>query len=141
MLEPPIANLGIRGIYKAAQCIVEWPKLMDETALRLACFNAAIMIDARGGTGGGLFRTMYGHFLDEAVEITGEPKLREVAQQMLAIGNRWDAVAKLFDRGYQAERPHDLLLQASHFLPEIAAREERAWSELLALAQDTLSAG
>ncbi|MGD0706854.1 MAG: BtrH N-terminal domain-containing protein [Anaerolineaceae bacterium] len=135
MLEPPIANLGIRGIYKAAQCIVEWPKLMDETALRLACFNAAIMIDARGGTGGGLFRTMYGHFLDEAVEITGEPKLREVAKQFLAVGECWDEVAGLLDRCYQAEKPQELLIEASQRLPEIAAIEEPAWRELVTLTQ------
>jgi hypothetical protein len=134
MLEPPIANLGIRGIYKAAQCIIEWPQIMDDTALRLACLNAAIMIDARGGTGGGLLRSMYGHFLEEAAEITGEPKLREVAKQLLAAGQRWDDVAALLDHCYLADKPQELLIEASQLLPKIAAIEEKAWRELWRLS-------
>ena len=130
MLKPPIANLGVAGIRKAARRLVEWPNLMNEADLRLTCINAAIMIDARGGTGGGLFRTMYGHFLEETAEITGEPKLREVAQQFLATGQRWDEVAGLLNRCYQAKAPHELLIQASRCLPKVAEIEEHAWLEL-----------
>jgi len=46
-------HLGIKGIRKAARRIGEWPKVMDEKMLRDACINTCIMIDARGGTGGG----------------------------------------------------------------------------------------
>ncbi|MCU0514850.1 MAG: BtrH N-terminal domain-containing protein, partial [Anaerolineae bacterium] len=56
MLHPPISNLGVRGIATAAGRILDWPHSMTEPEVRAACLNTAIMIDARGGTGGGLFR-------------------------------------------------------------------------------------
>jgi len=38
MLEPPITNLGVKGIRKAAKRILKWPEIMDEEQLRYACF-------------------------------------------------------------------------------------------------------
>jgi hypothetical protein len=60
MLEPPITNLGVQGIRKAVERTLKWPEVMDEGQLRYACFNIFIFIDAQGGTGGGIFRYMYG---------------------------------------------------------------------------------
>jgi hypothetical protein len=88
MLAPPIANFGVRGIRKAAGRIQEWPKVLYEADLRLACMNAAIMIDARGGTGGGLFRYMYTRFLDEVTALNGEAQFLEVGKRMQAIGDQ-----------------------------------------------------
>ncbi len=63
MLEPPIANLGVKGIRKARAETLKWPKVLDPAALRRTCFNVAMFIDHRGGTGGGIFRYMYASFL------------------------------------------------------------------------------
>ena len=130
MLEPPITNLGVKGIRKAAQRIRKWPEAMEAEELRAACINACIMIDARSGTGGGLFRYMYGRFLEEAAGLTGEPGLSEAGQAFRTAGDCWQQVAALFEQAYAAARPAEVLETICTILPELAGQEERAWSRL-----------
>jgi hypothetical protein len=131
MLEPPITNLGVKGITKAAERVRRWPSEMDAAMLRGACFNAAIMIDARGGTGGGLFRFMYGRFLAEASQILGEPGLAEVGAKFTAIGDRWEQIAGRFNQAAQGGDAAGMLDGISPLLSAVAAEEEKAWRSLL----------
>jgi hypothetical protein len=135
MMAPLIANLGVKGIRTAAGRIRAWPQLLDEEDLRGACISTAIMIDARGGTGGGLFRTMYGRFLAEVAGPTGVDALLAAGGQMQAIGARWDAVAALFEQAYRAEDPTAKLTEVSALLPELADQEAAIWGKLLEIAQ------
>jgi hypothetical protein len=134
MLEPPIANVGVKGIRKAAARIPKWPQALNEKTLREACFNSAIMIDARGGTGGGLFRTMYARFLREAAEYTGLDGLKKSAAQMQAVGDCWQEAAGLFERASQAEQPARHLGEVSPLLLRLAEEEERVWSNLASIS-------
>ncbi len=133
MLEPPIANFGIRGIHKAAERILTWPDVLGEDDLRETCATTAIMIDARGGTGGGLFRTMYGRFLGEVTGLTGKDDLLEAGRQMQVIGARWDAAAALFEQASCADDPTPALAEVCALLPDLAAQEEAVWRRLLAV--------
>jgi Domain of unknown function (DUF4872) len=45
------------------------------------------------GTGGGIFRYMYGRFLSEAAQITGDERLVKVGDEMRLIGDQWQEVA------------------------------------------------
>lgn len=133
MLEPPIANLGVKGIRKARAETLRWPKVLDPQALRRTCANVAMFIDRRGGTGGGIFRYLYAGFLGEAAAITGEPRLAALVPDLVAIGDRWEDVAKGFTRAALAGDPADLLDEATAPMAEIADREEGFWATLAEL--------
>jgi uncharacterized protein DUF4872/butirosin biosynthesis protein H-like len=133
MLAPPIANLGVRGIRKAIRETAKWPEVLDADALRRTCFNVALFIDRRGGTGGGIFRYMYARFLAEAASITGEPRLTGMGTELTGIGDRWERVAAAFAAAAQASRPADLLETATKPMHEIAGLEQDFWERLGAL--------
>jgi len=130
MLEPPITNLGVKGIRKAAQRTLKWPEIMDEEQLRYACFNVFVFIDAVGGTGGGIFRYMYSRFLREAAEIAGDDRLLPVADEFQRIGDKWQVVAGMFKSASQADDPAARLPAISPLLLELADLEKAAWSRL-----------
>jgi len=130
MLEPPISNIGVKGIREAAKRALKWPDQMDEDELRFTLFNTFIFIDATGGTGGGIFRYMFSRFLGEAAEITGDARLKESADTFQHIGDRWQEVAAIFKRGWKTDDPAAVLPETTEPLVEIADLEEMAWGRL-----------
>ena len=130
MLHPPIQNLGVAGIRKAAQMLPRWPASMDEEALRMALFNGLLFIDATGGTGGGLFRFMFGRFLLEAAAITGEKGLEESAAEFAHLGDRWQVAARAFQAAAGAPDPAAAMLEIPPLLHELHALEGAAWQKL-----------
>jgi hypothetical protein len=130
MLRPPIANLGVRGIRKAALLAPRWPDTLDAEVLREACRNAFIMIDATGGTGGGLFRYMYARFLDEAAAVTGDATLGDAARALTEAGDRWQDAAAAFDRAARDHDPAARLAAAATALTAAADLEDDAWASL-----------
>lgn len=135
MLEPPITNIGIKGIRTAAKRVPAWRTIMNERELREACFNAFMFIDAAGGTGGGIFRYMYGRFLREAADITGNRRLDEAAEMFRHIGDQWQVTAELFRKASSADHPVDVLAEVSDLLDELADLEEPGWVQLHELAR------
>ena len=136
MLEPPISNIGIKGILKAGKETAKWPRLMDDEALRRSCINASIFIDATGGTGGGIFRYMYARFLEEAADLTGEGSLSKLAAGFTDVGDQWEEVAAQFRSAAEAEQPEEGLTRIAESLPGIAGVEKELWTGLAEVAAD-----
>lgn len=130
MLRPPIANLGVKGMRTAAERILNWPKIMNEEGLREACFNVFVFIDAKGGSGGGIFRYMYGRFLKEAAAIADDERLSKVGEEVHGIGDQWQRVAQVLEEAYRATSPSALLPEASQLILDIADREQTTWEQL-----------
>jgi len=130
MLEPPISNIGVKGIRKAAERALKWPSQMDEDELRFTLFNMFIFIDATGGSGGGIFRYMFSRFLREAAEIMGDVRLNESADEFQHIGDRWQEVAVIFKRGCEAKDPVAVLAETTAPMMQLAHLEEAAWTRL-----------
>lgn len=130
MLRPPISNLGVKGIRKAITETRKWPQVLNQEALRRTCFNVAMFIDHRGGTGGGIFRYMYARFLEEAATITAEPRLADLSAKLTTIGDRWEDVATVFSQAADATEPAHLLDDATTPMGEIADLEQEFWKTL-----------
>ncbi len=136
MVNPPISSLGVKGIYKAARRVPIWCEFLDSASLRLAAMNGFIYIDATGGTGGGLFRTMYSRFLHEAVSYTGMDALEEISRQFKNIGDRWQEIAFSFKEAAQSETPGDILKEIGAKMLTIADLENTAWGQLYDLMRE-----
>ncbi|MBN1998963.1 BtrH N-terminal domain-containing protein [candidate division KSB1 bacterium] len=131
-LNPPIKNIGVEGIRKFARQILNWSKFNDNK-LCGSVLNCYFMIDATGGTGGGAFRKMYGHFLLESSFVLMSTELSHCAKEFLGAGKDWDIVARLLKDVYDTE-DRSILVKISEKLDDIADREEKAMRMLLELS-------
>jgi hypothetical protein len=130
MLEPPISNIGVKGIRKAAAMVRTWPDKLNADELRSALFNGYLFIGPEGGTGGGIFRYMFSRFLRESARVAGDPRLDEDADEFLRIGDTWERVAAMFRRASAADDPAAQLPQIQATMVEVAGLEEAAWRQL-----------
>jgi hypothetical protein len=136
MLAPPIRNIGVKGIRKAAGEIPQWPAKLDADELRLALFNAWIFISPEGGSGGGLFRYMFSRFLREAAEITQDAGLVQSADAFQQIGDRWAELGSWFQEVARAEDPAARLGECAGPMQALADLEEDGWRALGKTALD-----
>jgi len=136
MLEPPIRNVGVKGIRKAAQMIPKWPQTLTPDEVRLSLLNTHLFINPDGGTGGGIFRYMFSRFLQEGAEITGDSRLAESADQFRHIGDEWEELGRWFRAASEAPEPAKILAQCVSPLSNLANLEARAWQELREIVQD-----
>jgi hypothetical protein len=130
MIEPPIRNIGVKGIRLAAERIPLWKNLMDDEQLRWVLFNTYIFISPDGGSGGGAFRYMFSRFLNEAAEITGDLVLRESAVEFQNIGDRWQEIAEWAKAASESPNPADLLGDCVSPINVIADLEQAGWRKL-----------
>ena len=130
MLNPPISNFGIKGIRKAGGEIKKWEKKLSDSDFRMSIFNIYLYISI-AGTGDGLFRYMYGRFLEESADIASNQRLLAASKQINSCGKMWTAFGERFKDALSVENPAALLTDANDYLDEIAAKEEEVFKFLI----------
>lgn len=108
MLNLPAGLKGIRSMEKFAREIQKWGKL-EPNKLRLAGITNYFQISADGGTGGGIFRRLYGEFLMEAAQIPGCDAIRDIGAEFVMLAEQWDAVATQFWQLHETGETTNLL--------------------------------
>ena len=131
-LDPPIANLGHRGIAKAARQVPRWLERSGDPSRDLPL--AATLME-RGGTGGALFRAMYRDFLAESAEIVEDDAIRLGHRLYAEIAPLWTEVSRLITAAGETGDP-DQLAQAAVILTEVADRERHAMQILSGIRPD-----
>lgn len=130
MLDIPIPMFGVKGIRFLAKYIEKWP---DKYGLKKASAQVGnvVRMQEEIGTGGAGFRFVYAAFLQEAGEMLGNDRLREISQQLSDAGDRWRDFAVL---GAQLTRGKidgpDVYLELANIVRECADREEQVYSQL-----------
>ncbi|MFI8171401.1 BtrH N-terminal domain-containing protein [Streptomyces sp. NPDC085931] len=125
-LHPPIANLGHRGIEKAATLVPRWPERTSDPRRDLP--RAARLME-RAGTGGALFRNLYRDFLAECRQwLDGEP-LRTGHRLYAEAAALWTEVAALITRAGETG-DGQCLVRAGALLHDLARVEREAMEAL-----------
>ncbi|TKI57462.1 DUF4872 domain-containing protein [Brevibacillus antibioticus] len=126
-LNPPIRNVGNKGIMKMSSEILKWPERSKNFEHDL-CLTALLM--ERAGTGGALFRNLYRDFLKECTDLLEDPKLEQAYLMFAEIAPMWASVSSLIDHAGRTGSYQELK-QVSKFLVEIADKERAAMELLL----------
>ncbi len=114
-LAAPIANLGHRGIEKAAKRVPQW-RLRPDSLSQIA------LLMEKGGTGGALFRALYRDFLDECVQLVDNPQLRAAHTLYAEAAALWTGVSDSIAEGS--------LTQAGAILHNLSRIEKNAMEAL-----------
>ncbi len=113
MLKIPLPFLGVKGIRRFADKIVEWPGYArDENQLADKIFRITVLLEDQG-TGGGGFRFLYASFLQEASKLLNYPRLDDFSKEIMGIGDGWReislAASKIAkNRDFSKEKFHEL---------------------------------
>ncbi len=129
-LNPPIKNLGYKGISKTAK---ELPKYFDnnpDTRGMNFQIMGSLMEDA--GTGGSIFRNLYRDFLKESAELLSNDRLGGASEEYAEIAKKWKEVSDhLVETGKTDNRKH--LEDACGILEELSGLERENMEKLLEL--------
>ena len=136
-LNPPIKNIGVKGIRHTSKELIKWPDYYSEHELRMNLFNLYIFIEI-GGTGGGCFRHMYSRFLAESAKTLKDGKLHDTSLRFIESGKKFSAAGLLFKDAEKATDLGDRVKEASRYFSEIADIEEQAYRELEEIIQQSL---
>jgi hypothetical protein len=128
-MNPPIKNIGIKGIRHTAKELLKWPSIFSDYELRMNLFNLYIFIEV-GGTGGGCFRYMYSRFLEEAAQLTTNLRLLGPAAKFRESGKLFSSAAQLFQDAEKATDLKDRIWMATNIFTEISEIESDAFIDL-----------
>ncbi|MET7735151.1 BtrH N-terminal domain-containing protein [Streptomyces sp. NPDC005402] len=125
-LNPPIANLGHRGIEKSGKLVPTWLRRSDDPRRDLP--QAALLME-KAGTGGALFRNLYRDFLAECGEFVDSDHLRSGHRLYAEAAALWTEVAALITEAGESG-DEQFLVRAGAVLGELSRIEREAMESL-----------
>ncbi|MEL5955243.1 BtrH N-terminal domain-containing protein [Streptomyces sp. CLV115] len=132
-LNPPIANLGHRGIEKAGKAVRGWLQRTDAPQRDLP--QAALMME-KAGTGGALFRNLYRDFLAECTNLLDSSHLRTGYTLYAEAAGLWSETAALIKKAGESGNAR-CLVQAGSVLGDLSRMEREAMQALSCLGSET----
>jgi hypothetical protein len=125
-LNPPITNIGYKGILKTSSEIIQWFKRSKDIEND---FKTSAMLMEKAGTGGALFRNLYRDFLKESYDNLKLEKLRLGHESFIDIAKLWTSVSGLFEK-VSKTKDFKYIQQASDILKDLSAKEKSAMETL-----------
>ncbi len=131
MLKLPVPFIGVKGIYRFADKIMEWPRLArDIEHLSHEVMKINILLEDQG-TGGAGFRYMYATFLQQASNILNNPALSDMSKRMMEIGDGWRNISYIAARiGKKRELGENNLKELSNLIRERGDVEKTFFQDL-----------
>ncbi len=126
-LNPPIQNIGYKGILKMSREVLKWFDISNNPKYHLT-LTADLM--EYGGTGGALFRNYYRDFLAEAFDITGKKNIKTAQSLFSESASLWTQSALLIKKAGKCQ-DFSLLTKLSGLFKEISGLEKGAMGLLL----------
>lgn len=130
-LNPPIANLGHRGIEKAGKLIPGWRRRTDAPQRDLP--QAAVLME-KAGTGGALFRNLYRDFLAECAQWIDSDRLRTGLGLYTEAAILWTEAAELITKAGESG-DGQCLAQAGAVVGDLSRIEREAMQALSRLRE------
>ncbi|WP_245641843.1 BtrH N-terminal domain-containing protein [Nonomuraea candida] len=130
-LAPPIANLGHRGVAKAAELAPTWLRRAADPGRDLP--HAALLME-RAGTGGALFRNLYRDFLAECAGLLDDDRLRTGHRLYAEAAVLWTETAALIAKAGESADA-ECLTRAAGLLRDLARVEREAMQSLSRLGR------
>jgi Domain of unknown function (DUF4872)/Butirosin biosynthesis protein H, N-terminal len=126
-LNPPISNIGYRGIERTAKEVIKWYENSKNVEKD---FKMMAMLMERAGTGGALFRNLYRDFLNESAELLQSDIIHASYTDFVEIATLWSEVSRLFE---QSALNQDIayIRQSSSILKDLSVREKAAMERLV----------
>jgi hypothetical protein len=126
-INPPITNIGYKGILKTSSEIIKWFNRSKDIENE---FKTTAMLMEKAGTGGALFRNLYRDFLKESYDLYQIEILKTGHEAFVEIATLWNSVSDLFDTVSQS-KDFKYIQQASGILKTISTKEKNTMEMLL----------
>ncbi|GAI24519.1 unnamed protein product, partial [marine sediment metagenome] len=94
MLNPPIKNLGIKGIRHFGSEIVKWLEEYPPQEFGWGYKFTYVYLE-EDGSGGGCFRYLFSRFLREASDLIKSDELKSLGDKYEQVGRKWTEAAHL----------------------------------------------
>jgi hypothetical protein len=118
---PPITNIGYKGILKTSSELVKWFKTSNDIEND---FKTTAILMEKAGTGGALFRNLYRDFLKESYILVKVDKIKAGHEAFVEIAELWSSVSQLFEKVSQT-KDFNYIQQASDILKTISEKEKK----------------